>query len=109
MNDGFRVARRPQRVTALQKHLSQLAIVVDLAVEHDPDRAILVADWLMTAVDIDDAEASHAEADAGAHVDAFFVGPAVDQHLTHRPDFAFEDRFAVEANDSSNTTHDGHL
>jgi hypothetical protein len=40
----------------------QVAVVVDLAVEDDPDGAILVADRLLAVVEIDDAQPPHAEA-----------------------------------------------
>src|SRR6266850_2129790 len=43
---------------------AQLAEVVDLAVEHDPDGTVLVVDRLMAGREIDDAQAPHAERDA---------------------------------------------
>src|SRR5262245_51714059 len=91
----------------MDERAPQFLIVVDLAVEHDPDRPILVADRLLAAVEIDDSQTAHPQSGAWAEVDAFFVGTAVHQHPAHRPNFALEDRFAVKANDSSNATHDG--
>ena len=43
---------------------ADLVMVVDLAVEHDDDRAILVEDRLLASGDVDDAQAAHAERDA---------------------------------------------
>ena len=40
----------------------QLAVVVDLAVEDDPDGAVLVGDRLMAAFEVDDAEPAHRQA-----------------------------------------------
>ena len=52
---------RVERVPAGVELRAQLAIVVDLAVEDHPDRAVLVADRLMAAGEIDDAQPAHAE------------------------------------------------
>ena len=44
---------------------AQLAEVVDLAVEHDHDRAVLVVDRLVAGVEVDDPQPLDPEADAG--------------------------------------------
>jgi hypothetical protein len=93
-------------MTALQEHLTQLTVVVDLAVEDDPDGPILVADWLLAALEVDDAQPSHAESNTWTEIHAFLVRAPVHQQSAHRADFLFQDRFAVKANDSSNTAHD---
>ena len=109
VNDGFGVAGSPKTMTARGEFLAQLAVVVDLAIEDDPDRSIFVADRLLAAVQVDDAQASHAQPDAITQVHTFFIRPSMHQHLAHRADFVFKHRFAVKANDSSNATHDGTL
>ena len=66
---------------------AQLAIVVDLAVEDDPDGAVLVADRLVAAGEVDDAAAAACPRPTRAvDVDAFVVGAPVNDGLTHRPD-----------------------
>ena len=61
-------------------------MVVDLAVEHRPDRAPLVGDRLVATLHIDHAEPPRADAHAGlaVRVDAFVVGPTVPHRLVHR-------------------------
>ena len=65
----------------LRSHLGE---VVDLAVEDDPDRAVLVAERLIAGRQIDDAEPPVAEADAGADVEAVRVGAAMRDRRGHR-------------------------
>src|SRR5258708_382045 len=109
MDDGLGVAGGLQPMTALPQRVPELAIVVNLAVEDDPDRTILVADWLLAAFEVNDAQPSHAQSRAGPEVDPFLIGSAVHQHLAHGADFVFEDWFAVKANNSSDATHEGNL
>src|SRR6266850_1435326 len=65
---------------------AQLAEVVDLAVEHDPDGTVLVVDRLMAGREIDDAQAPHAERDALVDEHAFIVGAAMADHVAHAVD-----------------------
>jgi hypothetical protein len=83
MHDRLGVARRVEAVPERLELGAELAIVVDLAVEDDPDRAGLVVDRLPPAGQIDDAQATHAEAHAGADMDAFVIRAAVPDHLAH--------------------------
>ena len=53
-------------------------MVVDLAVEDDRVAAVLGEDRLVTAGDVDDAEAAHAEAEVAVGEHAAVVGPAMD-------------------------------
>src|SRR5262245_16751980 len=105
VHDGLGIASGAQTVPSLNEHPAQFLVVIDLAVEHNPGRSVLVADLLLTAPDIDDAQPTHTQSDTGAEVNTFFIGPAVHQHLAHRADFVFEHWLAVKANDSSNATH----
>ena len=56
VNDGLRVAVCAELVAFGFEPVAQLGKVVDLTIEHDPHRAVLVAHRLMAAADIDDAE-----------------------------------------------------
>ena len=86
MDDRFRIGIGGETVPAGLQIRSELPIIVDLAVEDDPDRPILVRNRLMAAGDVDDAEPAHPEAHGAVHVDAFVVGTPVNDGLTHRPD-----------------------
>ena len=75
MDDGFGVARCPEGVAALFELAPQLAVVVDLAVEHHPDGAVFVANRLLAGLEVDDAQPAHAEPDAVAEVEPSSSGP----------------------------------
>ena len=77
MHDCLGVAARVEAVPGGFEILPELAEVVDLAVEHDPDRFILVVDRLMPGCQIDDAEARMAQANAGLDAEARAVGSAM--------------------------------
>src|SRR5688572_9880579 len=105
MDDRLRVAVGLEDVAGAFEVAAQLPVVVDLAVEDDPDRAVLVRDRLLAAFEIDDAEAPHAERDAFADVDAFLIGAAVHDGPAHPADLLLEDRRAVPPHDTGNATH----
>jgi hypothetical protein len=65
---------------------SKLTVVVDLAVEHDPDRTIFVVDRLLSRREVDDAQAPHAETDARLHMDPLVVRPAMPDDVAHPAD-----------------------
>jgi hypothetical protein len=50
--------------------------VINLAIENDPDGTVLVREWLMTADEIDDAEAVEAEPDVALEIEPGIVRPA---------------------------------
>src|SRR5690349_19801504 len=104
MNDCFGIAGGLQAMAAFEERLTQFLIVVNLPVEDDPNRSVLVADRLLARLEVDDAEPPHAEADTRAKVHPFFIRSTMHQHLTHRANLLLEDRF-VKSNDSRNATH----
>src|SRR5262245_55354029 len=58
VDDRFRVALRSEPVTARQEIRTQILEVVDLAVEHEPDRAVFVGNRLARIRgQVDDAQA----------------------------------------------------
>jgi hypothetical protein len=63
----------------------KLGIIVNLAIEDDTNRAILVKNWLLPRLKVDDGEPAHAE----RYIDAFpkpsLVGTAMDDDLSHPP------------------------
>ena len=56
---------------------AQLAVVVDLAVADQPDRAVGVAQRLLAAFEVDDRQAAMPERRALVVIDAFAVGAAM--------------------------------
>ena len=59
---GVAAAAKPMPVG--REPAAQVVVVVQLAVLHRPDRAVLVRERLVTAVDVDDGQPPHAERDA---------------------------------------------
>src|SRR5262249_2995921 len=88
MDNDLGVGIRGEPVSPRLETGPQIPVVVDLAVEHDPDRAVLVGQRLMTADQVDDAEAAHPEANRAVGVDTLVVWSPVDDRLAHRPDSA---------------------
>ena len=73
VDDDFGVGRRVEAVAGGLELAAQLAEVVDLAVEDDPDRAVLVVDRLVAGREVDDAQPAHAERHALVHPHALIV------------------------------------
>ena len=72
-----------KRVAAPGQVVAQLAVVVDLAVHHDDDRAVLVVDRLVARAEVDDPQALDAEARAAVVVQPARIGPAVLEPRAH--------------------------
>ena len=92
-------------MTALLKLVPELAIVVDLAVEHDPHGPVFVRHGLLTAGQVDDAQTAHAERDAVAEIDAFLVRATMDHDAAHVSNLVLEDGPTVPPHDSGDTAH----
>ena len=83
VNDRLRVSRRIEPVSCLLELVPKFTEVVNLAVEHNPNRTVLVVDRLVPGRQVDDAQPAHAEGHALVHQQPFVVGPAVANHLAH--------------------------
>ena len=83
MNDDLGVGLRPEHVPFALQLGTQLAVVVDLAVEDDADLTRLVVDGLNAGREIDDAEPRRAEVIAPARMVPGAIGAAVPQRGGH--------------------------
>ena len=63
---------------------TQLAIVVDFAVENHGDAVIFVESWLLASEQIDDRQPPHAQRDAVVEQIAFGVRTAMMHAIAHR-------------------------
>src|SRR5438874_6839239 len=79
-------------VAAADELLTKLREVVDLAVEYDATSVAFVPHWLVTTLQIDDAQATHPERDAVLPHDfgTAVVRPTVNQGIRHRVDLTLE-------------------
>ncbi len=63
VDEHLRVAVSREGVTGPLEVVPELAVVVELAVLDDLDAAVLVADWLVAGLEVDDRETARGEAD----------------------------------------------
>ena len=83
VDDHLGVALGREPVARADQGLAQLAVVVDLAVEDDDDRPVLVGDRLVAGREVDDAQPLDAETRAVADEVSARVGAAVLDHGAH--------------------------
>jgi hypothetical protein len=61
----------------------QIAEVIDLAVQHDPDRAGLVREGLMSSVNVNDAQSPKAKSYVTIRVKPGIVWPSMGESIAH--------------------------
>src|SRR5437667_8574602 len=83
VNDSFSIAVGIELVAELFELLAQLAIVVDLAVENNPCRAVLIMNRLLSVGEIDNREASHRQSDAVAEIEPVVVRTTMMNRFVH--------------------------
>src|SRR5262249_20784464 len=77
MDKHFGVGAGRETMAASDQTLAQLDVVVDLAVQHRPDRGVLVRNRLVAGFEIDDRQAPLPQRDRSLGVIAFVVGAAM--------------------------------
>ena len=70
-------------VTVARQALAQRAVVVDLAIANQRERAILVSQRLLGVGDVDDRQTAHRERHGAVGQEAVTVGAAVAQGRVH--------------------------
>jgi hypothetical protein len=63
---------------------AQILVIIDFTIEDDPNVSLFVAERLVTALDIDDAEASHRQSDVFLDKEPVVVRTAVYNLPVHR-------------------------
>src|SRR5690349_8515448 len=92
-------------MSAFFQFLSDLPVVVDLAVENDPLGFVRIMYRLLAARKIYDREAAHRQTDVFVYVNTIFIGAAVDDRAVHRLEQSSVDCIAVGVYVSGNSTH----
>jgi hypothetical protein len=64
MKDHVRVTMSPKMVTTSVKSFSQVLVVIDLTVENQLDRSVLIGHRLSTSIDVDNREPSLSQGNA---------------------------------------------
>jgi hypothetical protein len=93
-------------MAALKEVCAQVAVVVDLSVESDPDGFVFIRNRLVAAREVNDAEAAIAERDFALEIKSLIVRPA----MGHGVRGAFQGdtisgRTRSEIENSANTAH----
>ena len=106
MDDGLGIRPGGKFVSARKQFLAKVGVVIDFAIKHDPDGAVLVADRLMTSGDVDDAEPPMPQPNPEINEDALVIGTAMTQRLVHAMHrFPLHDTGLIEFEDSANSAH----
>src|SRR5437016_2023867 len=105
VDDYFSVGASSESVPARLERAPELLEVVDLTVEDDSKSVVFVKQGLMSALEVDNAEAPHAESNRTIHKDPFVVGPAVDHVGHHAANGNGRALWLSEAYDATNATH----
>src|SRR5262245_41934000 len=83
MDQYFRVTLGHKPMALVDQLLPQLAIVVDFAVHHGPDRRGFIRHWLSSTLRIDHTEAMGAEGQPGLPMTSNLIWPSVDKPAEH--------------------------
>src|ERR1700726_2420887 len=83
MDDRFCIALGAIAVATSDQFFSQCEVIVDFAIENDPYGSVFIANRLMTAGDINDAEPPHTDADLTLSKDAIIIRTAVSHDVAH--------------------------
>jgi hypothetical protein len=82
MDNALSVAVCAKFVTGL-KFAIQLQVIVDFAVECNPDLSGFVRQRLLAGTEIDNAEAAVAQPDTGPDIDAVLIGTPMTDNVCH--------------------------
>ena len=109
MREDLRVAARAERVAGVLQVLTDVDVVVELAVLDRPDRSALVRDRLMPALDVDDAESANTERNAVLQVYAAVVRASMRHDIGHDAEPLLGDhrsRRSRHLDDAADSAHD---
>jgi len=105
MDDSFRIAVSAVLVTTRLQTFAQSGMVVDFAVENNPDGTVFVAQGLVPGGQVHNAEAPHANPHRTISVNSLVVRTAMDHGGTHLPErFTLNPR-SLELHDPGDAAH----
>src|SRR5579859_3093524 len=105
MHQGLGIAVGAESVPALREFGAQLPVVVYLAIEHRPTRAVLVADRLAACFEVYDAQPSHAKPCPPAYIEPVLVRSTVQHRRAHGLELLEVHGLRAAAHDPSYTAH----
>jgi len=83
MHDSFSIAFGAIAMPLRFKVFAEFLMIVDFTVEDNPEALVFIRDWLMTSLNVDNAEPAHGQSDILFEKEAFIVGPAVRDAPVH--------------------------
>ena len=106
MDDGLGIALRAITVAAGFEIRAQLLVVVDFAVVNNPEVLVLVRDWLVPCLDVDNAQSAHGQSNVALHKEPVIIRTTVHDLRIHiRQRVAFHVPDPTETKDSANSAH----
>ena len=106
MDDDFGIGMRRELVSAPISSVAQLGVVVDLAIEDQPHRAVFVRHRLMSGFrQVDDRQPAQAETNGAVDVAAGAVGAPMKHRIAHPLDVALVDSTPVEPHGGYDAAH----
>src|SRR5450432_1485037 len=108
MNERFGVAVGLKAMALGDQLCAQRLVIVDLAVEDHPERAVLIRNGLMAGAEVNDAETAHADGAAAFDMEAFVVRTAMANPVAHAF-YEFEPGRTVAPDVACNSAHSSTL
>ena len=106
MHDDFGIGLTLEDMPFGEEEFAQLLVVINLAVENDPDIVVFVGQRLMAALDVNNAQTPHGQADILFDEEAFVVGPSMRDSSIHAGQHVTLDvPVAIGKEDAADSTH----
>jgi len=83
VHDALGICLRLEYMSLVKKLVVQFPKVVDLAIQDDPYSPILIREWLMPCVQVNDAEATKSEAGIPVNVKTLIIGTTMPNGISH--------------------------
>jgi hypothetical protein len=83
VENGFGIAARGVTVTATFQIRADRSVIIDFAVEDNPNGSVLVRHWLVATAQIHNAQTPEPKSDGRVQVIAGIIGSAVNELLRH--------------------------
>ena len=105
VDDHFAVRCSPEAMTERLQLPMQFPEVVDFTIADHPQRTVCVRQRLMSAGEVDDRQAAHADRARAVRVEALVVGPAMRGDARHGRQQRRVGGLAVKLEDAEDTAH----
>jgi hypothetical protein len=83
VDNSFSIRAGDESVPASEQFLAKFRIVINFTIQEHPDGSIFIADRLVAAGDINNAEPPMAQTDSAIHINALVIRTAMTQSSVH--------------------------